>query len=74
MPLELATVLDDVANERARVTPFRPGGLLMRLYFNDADPVAECECGNRSPGDSINDAVSAWAKHVVKTPDCREKL
>lgn len=37
-------------------------------------PEATCECGNRSFGDSINDAVLAWTKHVTSTPACREKL
>ena len=38
----------------------------MRLYFSDADPVAECGCRWRHVGDSLNDAVLAWAKHVTE--------
>ena len=52
----------------------RDDGLAMVLRFNDTDPLATCECGHRSFGDSINDAVIAWAEHVTRTPACRERL
>jgi len=51
-----------------------PPGLLAGLAFSDADPVMTCECGHRSHGDSVNDAVLAWTRHVTSTPECREKL
>ena len=38
----------------------------MSLGWSDADPVAECGCGARFVGDSINDAVLAWTKHVTE--------
>jgi predicted small metal-binding protein len=47
----------------------------MSLHFDDADPVATCltgNCGWHTHGDSINDAVLAWAKHV--TEKHREQL
>jgi hypothetical protein len=47
--------------------------ITMKLYLPDAEAVAECECGARCHGDSIADAVLAWAKHIVGT-ECREKL
>lgn len=28
-------------------------------------PLVECECGARCYGDSINDAVLSWARHVT---------
>lgn len=49
-------------------------GLTATIQFSDADPIVTCECGHRSFGDSINDAVLAWAAHVTATPTCREKL
>lgn len=49
-------------------------GLAMMLSLPGASPVATCECGHRSHGDSINDAVLAWTAHVTGTPACREKL
>lgn len=37
------------------------------LHFDDADPVAECHvrgCHWHAHGDSLNDAVLAWTKHL----------
>lgn len=39
----------------------------MSLHFEDADPVANChvkDCQERFHGDSVNDAVLAWTKHL----------
>lgn len=49
-------------------------GIGMVLTMPELTPIATCECGHRSYGDSINDAVLAWTAHVTATPDCREKL
>jgi hypothetical protein len=46
----------------------------MSLAFNDADPVVTCQCGWHGHGDSIMDALKAWAEHLTSTPACREKL
>ena len=35
----------------------------VRFYFDDADPVAECECGWHAHGDAAVDAFRAWWKH-----------
>lgn len=35
------------------------------LTFSDADPVMTCQCGARCLGDSINDALIAWGRHVT---------
>lgn len=35
------------------------------IGFGDADPVVTCECGARLYGDSVNDAVLAWARHIT---------
>jgi hypothetical protein len=38
------------------------------LYFDDADPVAEClvpGCRWREHGDAIVDALDSWAKHLT---------
>lgn len=43
-------------------TEFRPR---MELGWNDCDPVAVCHCGARLVGDSVNDAVLAWTKHLT---------
>jgi hypothetical protein len=48
--------------------------ITMTLEFDDADPVATCECGWHGHGDSINDAVLAWTKHLTSSPECRDKL
>lgn len=40
----------------------------MSLYFDQIRPVAQCRCGARCFGTSVNDAVLAWAKHL--THDC----
>lgn len=36
----------------------------MTLGWSDCDPIAECHCGARLKGDSINDALIAWGKHL----------
>ena len=41
----------------------------MSLYFDDADPVAEChvkDCRWHGHGDSLNDAVTAWTSHLAR--------
>lgn len=46
----------------------REGSAPMSLHFNDADPVAEChvaDCKWHGHGDSLNDAVTAWTKHLT---------
>ena len=43
------------------------GSAPMSLHFSDADPVAECHiagCRWYGHGDSVNDAVLAWTKHL----------
>ena len=37
----------------------------MELDFKECDPVATCDCGARCFGDSINDALIAWGKHLT---------
>ena len=40
----------------------------MSLHFSDCDPVAECHvlaCCWHGHGDSLNDAVTAWTKHLT---------
>ena len=54
-------------------TPLRAA--LMSLHFDDADPVSTClvavpskageQCGWHAHGDSLNDAVLAWTKHLT---------
>ena len=44
------------------------GSAAMSLHFSDADPVAECHVGTcrwHGHGDSLNDAVTAWTKHLT---------
>lgn len=41
------------------------GTLGMSLGWSDAYPVATCTCGARFIGDSLNDTVLGWAKHVT---------
>lgn len=48
--------------------------ITITVRFEDIDPVVTCECGRRCHGDSIADALEAWAKHLTSTPECREKL
>jgi hypothetical protein len=43
----------------------QPGAAGMRLGWNDCDPVAICHCGARCVGDSVNDAVLAWTRHLT---------
>ncbi len=41
----------------------------MSLHFEDLDPVATCQTGGckwHGHGDSMNDAVTAWAAHVAR--------
>lgn len=38
-------------------------GVGVRFYFDDADPVALCECGWHTHGDAAVDAFRAWWKH-----------
>lgn len=37
----------------------------MQLGFDDCDPVATCHCGARCKGDSVNDALTAWGRHLT---------
>lgn len=37
----------------------------MTLHMSDCDPIATCACGVRCFGDSINDALIAWGKHLT---------
>lgn len=42
--------------------------MTLTLHFDDADPVATCKVGDcrwHAHGDSINDAVLAWTKHLA---------
>jgi hypothetical protein len=44
------------------------GAAAMSLYFDDADPVAEChvkDCRWHAHGDSVNDAALAWMTHLA---------
>lgn len=44
------------------------GSAPMSLHFVDIDPVAECHvtaCRWYARGDSLNDAVLAWTKHLT---------
>lgn len=41
-------------------------GVSVRFYFDDADPVARCECGWHAHGDAPVDAFSAWWKHLYE--------
>jgi hypothetical protein len=41
----------------------------MSMHFGDADPVVVClvlECKQHFHGDSVNDAIGNWSKHVSK--------
>lgn len=38
---------------------------IVRFYFSDADPVAECGCRWRAVGDSATDAFRAWWRHSM---------
>lgn len=52
------------AESREAAYPIR-----MALAFSDADPVAHCQvrdCRWHGHGDSMNDAVTAWAAHVAR--------
>jgi hypothetical protein len=40
-------------------------GVKVLLSFSDADPVMTCQCGAKCFGDSVNDALIAWGKHVT---------
>lgn len=45
------------------------GAAAMSLHFDDADPVAVCAltgCRWHAHGDSLNDAVTAWTKHLTE--------
>ena len=42
--------------------------MTMTLHFSDVDPVATCkvkQCNWHAHGDSMNDAVTAWTKHLT---------
>jgi len=39
-------------------------GVSVRFYFDDADPVARCECGWHVHGDAAVDAFRAWWAHL----------
>jgi hypothetical protein len=63
------------AAELRKIVGNEPGarelaGLMpMGLRFDDADPVAEClvgACRWHGHGDSVNDAVTAWTRHLTK--------
>jgi len=44
------------------------GSAPMSLHFSDADPIAGCHvvgCRWHGHGDSLNDAVLAWTKHLT---------
>lgn len=36
----------------------------VRVFFGDATPIFECECGARCFGDAVVDAFRSWWKHV----------
>lgn len=42
---------------------------IVRFYFSDADPVAECGCGLRAVGDAPTDAFRAWWRHSATEGD-----
>lgn len=42
------------------------GGISMTLKFSDSDPVVTCQCRVRCFGDSINDVLTNWGKHVTE--------
>lgn len=55
-------------DETATTITVREGSAPMSLHFDDADPVAEChvgECRWHGHGDSLNDAVTAWTRHLT---------
>jgi len=53
--------------ERARASAqYRRDDIFMCIYFSDSDPTVECQCKWRHVGDSLNDAVLAWTKHVTE--------
>lgn len=70
--------VSDAAQVLARYTletkAIRPAGIGVTVALSEVTPEATCECGNRSFGDSINDALLAWAKHVTVASPCRAKL
>jgi hypothetical protein len=43
-------------------------GVSVRFYFDDADPVARCECGWHAHGDAAVDAFRAWWAHLRDNP------
>lgn len=45
-------------------------GMSMTLTIPEVDAIATCECQKAFRGDSINDAVLAWTRHL--TTDHRE--
>jgi hypothetical protein len=52
---------------RTRTVTVRERSAPMTLHFDDIDVVATChvgECHWHSHGDSVNDAVRAWTKHL----------
>jgi hypothetical protein len=64
-------------NHRRELIGVRAGSAPMSLHFSDASPVAECHVRTGQPsgmtlcqwhghGDSINDAVLAWTKHLTE--------
>lgn len=51
------------------LVPVKAGAATLSLHFDDADPVAEChvkECRWHGHGDSLKDAVTAWAEHLAR--------
>ncbi|WP_327066837.1 hypothetical protein [Kitasatospora sp. NBC_01302] len=59
---EFAAALEQHGVEVVHQEPFAPR---MELGWNDCDPVATCHCDARCVGDSVNDAVLAWAAHLT---------
>ena len=49
-------------------------GVGVRFYFDDIDPVAECECGWHAHGDAVVDAFRAWWKHANEIPEHRCRI
>lgn len=45
----------------------------IKIELPESDWVVTCECGNRSFGDSLLDALAAFAKHLTGTA-CRDRL
>jgi hypothetical protein len=55
------------AIETGRGSGVQPG-VRVSFYFDDADPVARCECGWHAHGDAAVDAFRAWWAHLRDNP------